>query len=358
MKNPININMKRITLFLMLSAFFSLTIFAKEKTEKVLVDKQFEVNKNALLQIDHKYGTVECKNWDKEAISVKVIASVNASSAEKAEQVFDAITIHLDGNSSGVSVESEFSNKLFDKGNNELSIDFEIFMPASVRLELDHQFGNAYVEAVEGDAVISSEYGSLEIEELKGESNSIEIGFGNANIGYLKAGDIEVEYSSIELGKSETLSIESDYSELSIDKVGTLEIENEGGNVEIGKVEKLSLSSKFSDFKVGELSTNLDGETEYGSLTVKKVRAGFSNIIIENSFGSVSLYFEPECSFEIIAELEFCSLNYPDELAEFSKRIVSNSSDSYYEGTIGSGPKTGSKVELSSEYGGFSIFFR
>ncbi len=350
--------MKRIAMMFVLSAFISLTVAAKEKTEKILVDKQFEVNKNALLQIDHKYGTVECKNWDKETISVKVTAKVNTSSSEKAEKVFDAITIHLDGNRSGVSVESEFSNKLFNKGNNELSVDFEIFMPTSVRLELDHQFGDAYIETIEGDTEISNEYGSIEIVELKGGSNSIEIGFGNANIGYVKAGDIEVEYSNVELGKSESLSIESNYSELSIEKAGRLDIENEGGNVEIGKVGTLSMSSKFSDFKVGEISTSLDGEIEYGSMTVKKVKTGFSNIIVENSFGAVSLYFEPDCTFEIVAELEFCSLNYPDEISDFSKKIVSNSSESYYKGTIGNGSNKGSKVELSSEYGNFSIFFR
>lgn len=350
--------MKRIAIMFVLTVFIGLTTFAKEKTEKVLVDKQFEVNKNALLQIDHKYGTVECKNWDKEAISVKVIAKVNTSNAEKAQKVFDAIIIHLDGNRSGVSVESEFSNKLFNKGNNDLSIDFEIFMPTSVRLELDHQFGNAYIEVIDGDAEISSEYGSLEIDELNGESNSIEIGFGNANIGYLNAADFEIQYSNVDLGKSESLSIENEYSELSIGKVTTLEIENEGGDVEIGKVGTLSISSKFSDFKVGELSGSLEGETEYGSLTVKNIRADFSNILVENSFGSVSLYFEPECTFEIVAELEYCTLNYPDEISEFSKRIVSDGTDSYYEGTIGNGSPKGSRVELTSEFGSFSIFFR
>jgi hypothetical protein len=350
--------MKRIATIFVLSVFVSLTVNAKQKSEKVLVDKQFEVNSNALLQIDHKYGTVECKNWDKKIISVKVTAKVNTSNAEKAERVFDAITIHLEGNKNGVSVESEFNNKIFNKDNNDLSIDFEIFMPAFVRLELDHQFGNAYIETIEGDAEISIEYGSLEVVELNSGSNNLEIGFGNANIGYIKAGDIEVEYSTVELNKSGSLSIESDYSELSIEKIGSLEIENEGGNVEIGKVGTVNISSKFSDFKVGELSTSLNGETEYGSMTVKKVRAGFSTINIENSFGAVSLYFEPECTFEIVAELEFCSLNYPDKISDFNKRIVSNNSESYYEGTIGNGSAKGSKVELTSQYGGFSIFFR
>jgi hypothetical protein len=351
-------HMKRVAILLFLSLVVSFSLPAKEKIEKVLVDKKFEVNKGALLQIDHQYGTVECKNWDQGAISVKVIARIETSNPDKARRIFDAIKINLDGNKNEVSLESDINNSAFKNGNNNISIDIEIFMPASVNLNLEHEFGNAYVEIVEGDAEISIEYGSLEINELKSENNSIEIGFGNADIAYVNKGDIEINYSNVEIGKSVLLSIENDYSNLSIDKVGELEIENEGGQIEIGKVDKVSLSSKFSDFKIGELITSLSGETEYGSLSVKKIRADFTFIEVENSFGSVSMYFDPECTFDIVAEMEFCTLNYPDEVADFSKRIVSSTTDSYYEGTFGNGPGKGSKVEISSEYGGFSIYFR
>lgn len=357
MNNSNKISMKKNIVILVLSAFVSLTVFAKEKNEKVLVDKKYEVNKDALLHIEHKYGTVECKNWNENAISVKVIARVETSNAEKAEKIFDAIKINIDGNRSGVSIESVFSNKAFKSGNNGLSVDVEIFIPVSVRLQLEHQFGNAYIETIGGETEISVEYGSLEVIELKSEINSIEIGFGSADIGYIRAGDIEIDYANVEIGKSESLEIESNYSDISIDKVGVLEIENEGGKVGVGKAGEVNMSSKFSNFKVGELTTGLIGETEYGSFSIKKVRAGFSNITVENSFGSVSIYFEQGSVFDIVAEMEFCKLNYPDEIADFSKRIVS-STDSYYVGTIGEGANKGSKVNIASEYGGVSIFFR
>jgi len=350
--------MKKLAILLILSLIISVTTSAREKIEKVLVDEKFEVNKGALLQIDHQYGTVDCKNWSENSISVKVTARVETSNSDKARRIFDAIKINLSGNRSGVAVESDINNSAFKNGNNNISVDIEIFMPTSVRLNLNHEFGNAYVEIIEGDSEISVEYGSLEVIELKGGSNSIEIGFGNADFGYIKSGEIEIDYSNVEIEKSEQLSIEADYSNLSIDKVGELEIENEGGQVEIGKVSNLSLSSKFSDFKIGELQNSLSGETEYGSLSVKKIRADFSTIEVENSFGSVSMYFEPECTFDLVAEMEYCTLNYPDDVADFSKRIVSSSSDSYYEGTFGNGSGTNSRVEITSEYGGVSIYFR
>jgi hypothetical protein len=350
--------MRRIAFLLFLMVVINFTISAKEKIEKVLVDEKFEVNKDALLQIDHQYGTVECKNWDESAISVKVIARVETSNSDKAQRIFDAIKINLEGNRNGVAIESDINNSAFKNGNNNISVDIEIFMPASVSFNLEHEFGNAYVEIIEGSAEISVEYGSLEIRELKSESNSIEIGFGNADIGFVNSGDIEISYSNVEIEKSELLSIEADYSNLSIDKVGELDIENEGGQVEIGKVGKVSLASKFSDFKIGELQNSLSGETEYGSLSIKKIRADFTSIDVDNSFGSVSMYFEPESTFDIVAEMEFCTLNYPDEMADFSKRIVSSTADSYYEGTFGNGSKRGSKVEISSKYGGVSIYFR
>jgi len=350
--------MKRLATLLIFSVIFCHGLSAKEQIEKVLADKKFEVNKGAMLQIEHQYGTVDCKNWDENAISVKVTARVETKNSEKAERIFDAIKISLDGDKNEVSVESDINNSAFKNGNNNITVDMEIFMPASVRLNMKHEFGNAYIEIVEGNAEVSIEYGSLEISELKGESNNLDVGFGNAVVGYLNKADIEINYSNVEIGKSPLLSIETDYSTVSIDKVGELEIENEGGQIEIGKAGSINMSSKFSDFKIGELQGDLFAETEYGSLSVKKIRADFRNIEVDNSFGAVSLYFEPESTFDIVAEMEFCTLNYPEELADFSKRIVSSTADSYYEGALGNGSKGNSRVEIVSEYGGVSIYFR
>lgn len=338
---------------LLLLALMISSITKADEVERTLAQKKFEINEYALLSVEHKFGSVECRNWDEMAISVKVTASVKAKNSEKANSIMDKIDVEIEGNRNGVSVETDISKKLFNGDKNDVTIDIEIMMPKNVRIEFDHQFGNAFIEKVTGESNISSQYGSIEIDVLEAQLNEIEVSFGEARIGYLGGGDLEVSYSSADVGEAVQLTIESDYSSVSVDNVESLEIENEGGNVELGEVSLVELSSKFSEFKIENLRRMMNADTEYGSLKVKNISADFSDIMVENSFGSVKLEFESQATFNLEANLEFCDLNYPDSHAQFSQRI-SEATEKYYKGTFGKGNPS-ANVNIESSFGNVSI---
>lgn len=332
------------------------SLIAREKIEKTLVEKKYNVNKGALLRIDHKFGEVNCKNWNEEAISVKVTASVQTSDPSKAESIFSRIRIDVAGNSSEVSVESDFNDKLFGNEKNNLTINIEIFMPKSVKLQLEHQFGNAYIEVVEGVSEIHSEYGNLEVGALTGENSSVEIGFGQGKIRNFVSGDLVVNYSNFDVTEAKNLKVEASYSDFEIEKVVGLKIENEGGKTIIGKVDILQIASKFSDCEVGQVAKVLNIENEYGGFKVRSILKSFKNLTIENSFGAIDLNFEAGSTFDFTAETSFCTLEYPKEMANFSMKTVSPT-ESSYAGVMGKGTSTGAKAEIESEYGGVKIIF-
>lgn len=347
-------NTTKITGFLLLVLALMMSGAAKaDEVQRTLAQKKFDVNKDALLSVEHQFGKVECKNWDEMAISVKVNATVKARNAEQANKIMERIEVEIEGNRNGVSVETDLVKKLFDGDENEVSIDIEIMMPTNVRLEFDHQFGNAFIESATGPSSISSQYGSLEINSLEALANEVEIGFGEARIDYIGGGDLEISYSSADVGEAVQLTIESDYSSVSVEKVESLEIENEGGNVELGDVGVVELSSKFSECKIENLSSMMTAETEYGSLKVRNISADFSEIVVDNSFGSVKLAFESRAAFNLEAELEFCDLSFPENRAQFSQRI-SEATEKYYKGTFGKGSPN-ANVNIESSFGNVSI---
>jgi hypothetical protein len=343
-----------LTILIFLSA--TNNISAKEKIDKTLVDKKFEINKGALLKIDHKYGEVNCKNWNEDAISVKVTASVETSDPVKAENIFSKIVVNVEGNSKEVSVESNLNDKLFGNGKQNISIKIEVFMPKSIRLQLNHKFGNAYFEDVEGVSDIKSEYGNLDAGSLTGENSSVEISFGEGNIKYFTSGDIRINYSSFNVSEAKSLKVEANYSDFSLDKAVTLEIDNEGGKTEIGQVDVLKLTSKFSDCEVKQLAKVLNVESQYGGFKVQHILKSFASITVDNSFGSIVLNFEQGASFDIKAGMAFCTLEYPKDLADFSSRNVSPT-ESSYQGIVGKNNSLGANVDIHSEYGGVSINF-
>lgn len=328
--------------------------FAKaDEVERTLAQEKFEVSKNALLSVEHKFGDLKCKNWDQDAISVKVTASVHASSTEKANQLLDKISIDINGNRNGVSVESNFNEKIFSGDKNGLTLDIEIMMPETVRLDIDHQFGNAYIEKATGESDITIEYGSVEIKALTSDINEIEVSFGEARINYLNGGDVEASYSTLSIDEAMELNIESDYSTVIVYKIEALEIKNEGGNVNIGEVKNIELTSKFSDFEIGRLSSTMTATTEYGALRTRQVADDFTEISVENSFGAVILEFMQGATFNLEADLEFCDLDYPKNAASFSERII-ESTEKFYRGKIGDGTAK-SVVSIESSFGNVAI---
>lgn len=340
-------------LFFLLVLLLQTGLANADEVDRTLAQKKFDVNKNALLSVEHKFGKIKCTNWDQEAISVKVTASVKASSTEKANKLLDKINIEIDGNRNEVSIESDFNEKIFKGDKNDLTIDIVIMMPENVRLDIDHQFGNAYIEKASGESNISIQYGSIEINSLASENNDVEVSFGEARIDYLGSADLDISYSKATIGEALDLNIDSDYSTVSISKVRKLEIENEGGNVTVDDADLVDLTSNFSEFKIGSLATMLIADTEYGSLKVKHISAGFSEISVENSFGSSTLEFDNGAAFTLEATMEFCDLEYPESQARFSERNI-EPTEKYYRGTFGNA-NAKSKVTIESSFGNVSI---
>jgi hypothetical protein len=324
--------------------------------EKVLADKKYDIDKNALLIIEHKYGMVTCKNWDQQAIAVKITAEVEASSREAAEKIFARIDFDLNGNRSKVGIESRNNDKLFSGNRNNLTIRVEVMMPETVRLNVHNQFGNCYIGKVSGATEIQIEYGSLEIDALKNEQNQVEIDFGGGRISYIHGGEVEVSYSPLQMDEANNISVESAYSDVKIGKATLLEIESEGGNVQIGSVGEAVLEAKFSDCTIASLRHTLRAESEYGALLVSEVSSEFEQIEIENSFGSARLIFSSDASFSLEAEVELGSIEFPESRFTFLQRKISTTSSSYI-GTTGSDPHKAA-VTIESAYGSVTLGFK
>ena len=91
------------------------------------IKKEYNVEKDALLIVKNKYGKIHCNNWEKDVISIEVIIKIDAPTEEKAAKILDKIDVKISGNSSEVSVVTEFQKGWCDeKIYKELSIDFLI----------------------------------------------------------------------------------------------------------------------------------------------------------------------------------------------------------------------------------------
>lgn len=343
-----------ISILLLLVTGLTTNLSAKSETEKIVAEKTFKVNPDAQLMIDHEFGTLECKNWEKNEISVKIIARIDSDDEEKIDKALSRVQYDLNGTSDKVAVTCSLNNKGSNNRNANVSINVEIMMPRNLRLDVKHKFGSGYIGEVDGISKVVSEYGSMTIGGLNAPDSKIKISFGEGTVNHLAGGDIQISYSKFDLGETAKISINSEYSDISIEEARQIALESEGGDVKIGKVDRITGSSEFGSLKIDQLTTALDIRSEYGSLVVKGISSSFSDIIVQNSFGSTKLFIDDDATYSIDAEAEFGSIEYPESLAKITYREKTTST-AKYKGVIGKDAQPKSTVQLSSDYGSISL---
>ena len=347
----------RIATILAATLFFILgqatNALANNEGEKVLLEKSFDVNANASLEIDHEFGKVICTNWNKDVIAVRVTAKWKTGDESKIQKMIDKVELDVHGDRNGVDIRCKPGHK-HSNGNNSLSLVLEIQMPRSVSLELSQKFGFALIEIVDGPADISSEYGSLQITELNNAQNKINVEFGDGKIKHLTAGDVDISYSEFRLETAGNISLNSEFSNITISqKVKTLSMELEGGNLTLNKVGELILEAQYSNTEINEIITSLSLESEYGGVEINYVSPEFKSISIENDYGSVDVRIDEEASYTFEAESKYGDISYPEKSATFSYR-KSTSTGFSGQGKIGKGePK--SSVSIENSFGSVSI---
>jgi hypothetical protein len=341
------------TILLIACAIISFEIKAQKKVEQILAEKAFNINENADLQIDHKYGEVVLKNHEENVISIKVTAVYSSGKPEKAESVFEKIDLQIRGDEFKVAIKSDFNQKIVGKDNN-LTINMLIYFPATIHLNLNQMFGKSEIETVSGQTTINHSYGELVINALNNENNDLRIDFGSAKIDFLKSGKIKTSYSTVTIKSATEIQLTAGYSTLAINEVSILQAQQDGGSMKVGSVDYLDIKSKFSEISISSLSSQLLAEVEYGAIVVDQISSSFSVIDLRNDFSTGKLAFTDGTGFKLKADMNFCKLKYPENQVTISENI-SSSMRSSIKGVFGKNPTPESTVVISSNYGDVTI---
>ena len=146
----------------------------------------------------------------------------------------------------------------------------------------------------------------------------------------------------------------SKFSDLKGNKIVSLDISFEGGKLEVENSSSITGKSRFSNLSISHLDKKIDLNIQYGNCEVNQVAADFTLININNKYGDVKVDIPSEASYILDAELKFCDLDYPDDRAEFTQKITTNTSKSF-KATIGKKQNPKSNVIVRSEFGNVSL---
>jgi hypothetical protein len=347
-------------LFLLIPLLVSANDDKKKHEKNKIIHKVFSVNADAKVALNNRYGNLNITTWNKNSVEIEVTITVQGNDIDDVEDKLSNINVAFNANAFLVEVETIFKNQKsnwswFKKSSTiNYKINYEVKMPKSNSIDLNNDYGNIYLDDLEGNADINCDYGKISIGNLKAKDNRIKLDYcSNSNITYMKSGAINVDYSKLNIETSENIKVNADYSNLNFEKAGNVIFNGDYGSITIDEANDIEGNSDYLSMRFGTVKKNLYIETDYGSLSVKNLVKGFENVDIDGEYAGIRIGVAENAVYEIKIDLQYAGFNRDNDKFEFYKSI-SKPTQKYYEGKCGTG-ETSSKIKITSQYGGVSI---
>lgn len=332
-------------------------IFSREKVERT-IHKTFEVNPDALLDIDNSFGDVNIVTWDQNQITIDIKITVSGRSQKKITERLETISIQFQNNPNRVSaytqIEEQWQWSWFGSYQQaDFKIDYDIKMPSSNALEISNDYGIIILDQIDGDTAISCDYGKVILGELRGNQNILSFDYtANSSIDYVKNAIINADYSGFELGVAEKLELNADYTNSKIEKVGDLNFNTDYGKLTVNKARKVMGNGDYITLRFGAVSELMEVETDYGTIRVNHIQPSAQKIQIDSDYTTIRLGVSPQWDFDFNIDLEYAG--FQSELPLTYRKEIRDDSDRFFEG-YHSNPSSTHTLVIKADYGSLKI---
>ena len=351
----------KITLLLLFIPLLTSATNKNPKHEKSrVIKKSFSVNKDAKVSLNNRYGNLNITTWNKNTVEIEVTITVKGNDLDDVEDKLSTINVEFNANSNLVDAETVFGSKKsnwswWKKSKNlNYKINYVVKMPKSNSVDLDNDYGNIYLDNLDGKADINCDYGKISIGNLSASNNNINLDYcSTSTINSMKSGGVNLDYSKLNIDKTEKVRVNADYSNVKLGETGTVDFNSDYGSISIEEANNVSGNSDYTSMRFGTIRKNLTIDTDYGSVTVKNLAKGFENVDIDGQYAGIRIGVDPNAVFNFEIDLQYAGFSRDNDKMEFFKSL-SKSTKKYYEGKFGNG-NTNSKIKIRSQYGGLSI---
>jgi hypothetical protein len=356
--------MKSIYKIIILCFLFPLitnaNIADKKHEETKTIKKEYAVNSNAKVILNNRYGDLNITTWNKNRVEIEVIITVKGDDLEDVETKLNSISIAFNASNSLVEATTIFSETKSSwswwgkSKNTNYKINYIVKMPKTNAVDLNNDYGSIYLGNLSGKASINCDYGKISVGELSADNNRITLDYcSSSSILFMKSGNLNIEYSKLIIDTSEDIKLNADYSTLKFDKANKIDFNLDYGSITVNDSESINGNSDYVTLRFGIIRKKLIIDTDYGSITIKKLMNGFDKVDISGQYTGIKIGIEKEVSFDFEIDLQYGSFKRDTTKTQIFKSI-SKSAKKYYEGKYGQG-KTNSSLFINSQYGSVRI---
>lgn len=323
---------------------------------KRTVQKEFNVNNGAQLNIYNKYGKIIVHTWAKNQVKATVVITGFGKNTSEAQEIANAVEIQASGDAGSVSLQTSYSsgkgNKWFSWGGNKdskdyVNIDYELYVPKSLgMLALENNFGDVITDQLPFAAKMRLNYCFYAIKEA---GKTLEMDMNYCNKGKIdKAGDlvIKANYSDVRCDVADKIDSKSNYSDYTIGDLGTLVVKSNYSDYKIRQLGSITATCNYSDFNVSSLQDRADLKLVYSDVNMKDVSAAFKGGNVNLTYSDLLLALSPKVALRLEVNLNYGDLetgNLP--LKNISS--VKKSQNLSYSATTASGGESSPLLQIN-----------
>lgn len=342
-------------------------IFANSTPTKIykiskerIIQKSYNVDKNATLKVSNRFGNVDIITWDQNIIEFDVLIRVSGNSTDKVEDRLERIDVDFSATNSLVSaitkIEKNKSNwwNWGKKMNLKIEINYVIKLPITNSINISNDFGNVNVDTLKGVAIINCDHGNITTKELMADGN--ELNFDHTKdcyFEYINSGKINADFSSYTVAKAKDLIINADHTSSHVEVAENISYNCDFKSLKVDNVNNITGNADHLTLLVGNVYKNASIKSDFGSVKIGKVASNAQNIEIDAEHASISMGYASAYNFSFDINLEHCSLRNSDDFNFTKKRI--ESTEKYYSGSYGANSSQ-NLVKINSEFG--SVTFK
>jgi hypothetical protein len=353
-------NHNRLTAWLLLLAFPALLQAGDVKLIRT-IEKAFTSSSSQLVDVRNQYGDIYINSTSGSRITMKVTIVGRGRTEAIAQQLIDEVVIKTSNSDERLKISTETPRspglKLGDKG---LSVKYELSVPRSNPLKVINKFGNIRLGDRKGNLELFIKNGKLIAGRLEGRNNSLDGHFSQADIDYLRYGQINFNFGSVTVSEADYLKADVAGGDLNVGIARTLEMYVKQGKASIGRAETVRGTYSSQYFSLGYLEKKLDMEVKYAeAFTIGEVGTDFSSIKITQSYTPVKINFDQDAVFELEAKLQRGKLYYDAPtvsmtIMELPMEKCDCTQKNYY-GQFGTVKSRAGAVEIEGYYGSVKI---
>lgn len=327
-------------LLLVLVGLVSTTTYANDGREEFTktIKKEFEINKNGEVGISNQFGKIEINTWDKDRVKFSIVISVRTSTESRAQEIFDRIDVDFANGSDYVKAVTEIESQKNKwgwngwKGNNnaDFAINYEIFLPKTVALDIKNRHGNTYISEMSGNAELDIAHGNITADGFTGSldfemqhgngtvvsANNLDGDISHSNIRFKKLGNVQLEtaHCQIDLGDAKKIRLDSRHTNFEIGDIEELRVDSRHDHFEIEAAKSVFSESQHTTYEIDKLSTIADFDCQHGGAYIDYLEKGFEEIILAGSHAGFKIRMDDAAAFKLDAYASHAGIRYPMDM--------------------------------------------